>query len=271
MKRFKSYILEVSEESQKTLCDLLSGSESEFVEFIDSNDSYQVLAKRYYLSAMRFKRAFKEWLFAEGGEKDSIISDLTIGLMCGRRADWTYYNGGQVYRGLYKSLKDSGFKSAARVFKVNNQTWLAGEAVYTSKYSMQSWSASFEVADHFAGQPRGNTIQAIRSTKSNPIFGFVYEIILPKSQTLFNPGLFGKVLNSAAKYEAEVIRTVNTPVTARAYLHLNWIKAAIADVLPLESLKDKDTVTALLVDWFGDAVTKVLVTQTSILKVRERD
>lgn len=264
VKRFKSYI---TEESQKTLCDLLSGKESEFAEFMVSSDSYQILAKRYDLSAMRFKRALRSWLFAEGGEKDSIISGLTLGLMCRRRADWTYYNGGQVYRGLYKSLKESGFKPIPKVFKVNNQTWLAGEALYTSRYSMQSWSASIDVADHFAGLPRGEYTR-MRSTKSNPIFGFVYEITVPKEQTLFNPGVFN---NLPVSSEAEVIRTVNTPVTARVYLHLNWIKAAIGNVLPLESLKDKDTVIRLLVDWFGDAATKVLLARTSILKVRDRD
>jgi hypothetical protein len=266
MKRFKSYI---TEETKKSLCDVLSGNESNFIEFIGSYAT-DYIAKNYELKAVQFKYSLLEWLHAEGGEKNDIISKLKPALDCKNRAAWTYYTGGKLYRGLYKHLKQTGFKATPNIFQSGRQTFLVGNAVYTSLYPIQSWTEDFDVADHFSSAPRG---QYKKSVQTDPLFHFIYEINSSKEQTMFNPKIFEQLMEfaSVVQNESEVIRTVNTPVNAKVYIHLNSIKIALSECLPMTSLDDKDEVTKLLVKWFGDAATKALVDRTSILKVRDRD
>lgn len=220
MKSFKKHLAEAT--TNLNICDLLAGDDIEFIKHYNALNSpgsdNKLPSTKLNTNAKQFIKALSQWYYQSAGKKNLFLPILQEAAKCSNRAAWTYYTGGKVYRGVFKSLESVNLILENKMLDDPVQLgfdggFLVGTATYNSIYPMQSWTSRGDSSYEFANTDYRKKSTTLKGRKQK--YPMIFEAVLPKEQTFLNDD----ISNYIGRFgEHEVIRIGNTPLKCKVYI-----------------------------------------------------
>jgi hypothetical protein len=196
----------------------------------------------------------------QGSQKMSYVSKILEMAACKNRAEWTYWTGGKVYRGLGKTPADlKNYSYTGEHLKAVGEDWLIGSTTYKSKYDIQSWTPNIKIGARFATSAEDNI------NKKNSMSAMI-ELDIDRSDTFLSP----QVIRKLSEYpgEDEVLRVKNNAVPVVIYIRLKDILFHLQTKTPKNIQGNEDTHLPYMIKLFeglmGSANAKKLLANPTV-------
>jgi hypothetical protein len=204
----------------------------------------------------------------QGSQKMSYVSKILEMAACKNRAEWTYWTGGKVYRGLGKTPADlKNYSYTGEHLKAVGEDWLIGSTTYKSKYDIQSWTPNIKVAARFAISAEDNI-----GLNHKQSMAAMIELDIDGSDTFLSPQIIRKL--SEYPGEDEVLRVKNNAVPVVLYIRLKDILFHLQTKTPKNIQGNEDTHLPYMIKLFeglmGSAnAKKLLANPTVFAKIKK--
>ena len=211
----------------------------------------------------KYGRALRNFFDMQGSNKTSYISKMLEMAACKNRADWTYWTGGKVYRGLGKTPADlKNYSYTGELIKAVGDDWLIGSTTYKSKYDIQSWTPNIKIAARFAISAEDNI-----GLNHKQSMAAMIELDIDGSDTFLSPQIIRKL--SEYPGEDEVLRVKNNVVPVVIYIRLKDILFHLQTKTPKNIKGNEDTHLPYMIKLFeglmGSANAKKLLANPTVL------